>query len=95
MNGLSAHLNAIEDFNPSSSFNPFKWIPEGLYFDLFDLRNETFPVIDNVSGFTNAQFFNALDNDVKSIPNFKWRLLLENNNSQSVQVNSLFGQYNY
>lgn len=93
--GLSSHLNAIEDFNPNFANNPFRWIPEGLYYDMFDVRNEFFPVQDNVLDYTNQQFFNALDNDVRSIPQFRIRLLAENGNNQAVQVTDLFGRYNY
>lgn len=95
--GLSSHLNLLEDFNPNINIDddPFRWIPQGLYYDLFDARNEVSPVIDNVQGYTNQQFFNALDNDITSLQNYRVRLLQENNNNQSVSVTDLFAQYNY
>ena len=62
---------------------------------MIDNRNETFPVIDGVSGYTNQQFFNALDNDIKSMPQFRARLLSENGNMQSTQVLNLFQAYHY
>ena len=95
VNGLSSHLNAIEDFNPNFANNPFRWIPEGIYYDMFDVRNEFFPVQDNVLGYTNQQFFNALDNDVRAMPQFRVRLLAENGNNQAAQVAAIFGQYNH
>lgn len=82
---FSSHLNALEDFDPNRPVanDPFRWIPEGIYYDLFDNTNETtFPITDCVSGYTNQQFFNALDNDVKSMPEFRSRLLQQNNNNQ-------------
>jgi len=95
--GLSSHLNAIEDFSPNRMIDPFRWIPEGIYYDLFDNRNDNnFNVIlpiDNVTGFTNQQFFNALDNDVRTMPQFRTRFLAENGFNQGV-VN-LFTEYNY
>jgi hypothetical protein len=53
------------------------------------------PVSDNVSNYTNEQFFNALDSDINSLPNYRIRLLQENGNDQSIQVINLFGQYGY
>ena len=93
--GLSSHLNAIEDFSPNRTIDPFRWIPEGVYYDLLDVRNEAFPVVDPVSGYTNQQMFQSLDPDVKSVPQYRQRLLLENGNNQAAQVITLFGQYNY
>jgi hypothetical protein len=95
--GLSSHLNAIEDFSPNRVIDPFRWIPEGIYYDLFDDRNDNnFNVIlpiDNINGFTNQQFFSALDNDVRSMPQFRTRFLAENGFNQAV-VN-LFTEYHY
>jgi hypothetical protein len=95
--GLSSHLNAIEDFSPNRILDPFRWIPEGIYYDLIDNRNDNnFNVIlpiDNVAGYTNLQFFNALDNDVRSMPQFRTRFLSENGFNQAV-IN-LFTEYHY
>jgi hypothetical protein len=94
--GLSSHLNYLEDFDPNNINNPFRWIPDGIYYDLFDTRNETtFPLIDGVSGFTNQQMFNALQSDIKSLPDFRNRLLQQNANNQATQVTNLFAQYHY
>jgi len=92
---LFCYLNVFEYFSPNRTADPFRWIPEGIYFDLFDARNEATLVIDDVTGYTNQQFFNALDNDIRSIPQFRTRLLIENSNNQAASVNALFGQYNY
>lgn len=76
-----------------------RWIPQGLPYDLIDNRNDnSFNInlpIDNVLGYTNSQIFNSLQSDVRSIPAFKERLLLQNGNNQSVNVNQLFNQYGY
>jgi hypothetical protein len=95
--GLSSHLNAIEDFSPNRTIDPFRWIPEGIYYDLIDNRNDNnFNVIlpiDNAASYTNLQFFNALDTDVKSMPQFRTRFLAENGFNQAV-IN-LFTEYHY
>ncbi len=94
--GLNAHLNLLEDFSPVRANDPFRWIPQGLFYDLFDIRNETTnPVTDNVSNYTNQQMFDAIDSDITTITQYRQRLLQENNNNQSVQVTNLFAQYNY
>ena len=66
---------------------------------MFDNRNDLViyngPVDDNVFGFTNQQLFQSLDPDVKSMPQYRVRILSENGNNQSTQVQQLFGQYNY
>jgi hypothetical protein len=93
--GLSSHLNALEAYNPNRTVDPFHWIPEGIYLDMNDLINENLPVIDRVSGYTNAQFYNALDADITSMPQFRTRLLQENGNNQATEVINLFNQYHY
>lgn len=60
---------------------------------MFDARNEVNPVVDGVNGYTNLQFFNALDNDVRSIPQFRQRLFSETGFNQAVI--HLFAEYNY
>jgi len=96
LTGLSSHINLLEDFGPDRTNDPDRWIPQGLYYDLFDVRNElTFPITDGVSNFTNQQFFNALDADIRSMPQYRDRLVGENPNNQTVQVRNLFNQYHY
>jgi hypothetical protein len=96
---LGAHLNAIEDFSPNRPNDPFRWIPEGIYNDMIDNRNDLVvyngPIDDNVFGYTNQQLFQALGPIVKSMPQYRARVLIENNNNQSPQVIQLFGLYNY
>jgi hypothetical protein len=96
---LTSHLNYLEDYDPHDANNPFRWIPEGLYYDLFDANNETIgtggPVNDGVAGYTSSQMFNALDADVTSMPQYRTRLLQENGNNQLPQVIDLFAQYGY
>ncbi|HVI44134.1 MAG TPA: hypothetical protein VM802_04675, partial [Chitinophaga sp.] len=93
--GLSAHLNALEDYDPRRLDYPFQWIPSGLYYDLLDNRADLQYVTDNVNGYTNQQMFAALQSDVSSIIQFRDRLLLNNGNNQQSQVKTLFTSYGY
>jgi hypothetical protein len=94
--GLNANFAAIENFNPNRPTDVHKWIPQGLCYDLIDIRNDAgSPVIDNVIGYTTQQCFNALQSDVRSLHDFRNRLLQQNGNNQQVQVNALFNEYNY
>lgn len=93
--GLSSHLNLLEDFSPFRTYDPFYWIPQGLFYDLKDSRNETLPVIDQVSGYTNQQMFNAFGSSINSLTSYRTNLLQQSNNNQSSDVNYLFNQYGY
>jgi hypothetical protein len=94
--GLNAHVNLLEDFSPRRTVeDPFFWIPQGLYYDLIDVRNEAIPVIDGVSNYSNAQFFNAMDADINNLPAYRVRLLSENANNQAVGVTAIFTFYRY
>jgi hypothetical protein len=97
--GLNAHINYLEDFSPNRPIDPFRWIPNGVYYDLIDDRNDFIAspprvlIDDQVAGYTHLQLFNALDSDVFSMSGFRIRFLLENGFNQAV-VN-LFAGYNY
>jgi len=91
--GLSSHMNWLEDFSPNRVGDVFRWIPVGLYNDLIDDRDENVPLLDRVNLYTNQQLFNALDNDVFSLDQFRIRLLIENNNLQANEVNQIFALY--
>ncbi len=95
--GLNSHRIALEIFNPTFTSDPFYWIPKGLYYDLLDVRNETIatggPIDDNVSGYTNQQFFNAFNSSITSLE--AYRQNLPNINNQAVEVINLFQQYGY
>lgn len=103
--GLNCNLWALENHNPKINeltgtlTDPWQWIPQGLCYDLIDNRNDNqflfSQPIDNVSGYTTLKCFNALQSDVRSIPAFKNRLLLQNGNDQLTNVNILFSQYGY
>jgi hypothetical protein len=96
--GLNAYLRAIENFNPNNANDVHRWIPQGLPYDLTDAAGETFPVVDNVNGYTNGQCFNALQSDVRTIAAFRTRLIQQTpliSNPQLPQVNALFNAYNY
>lgn len=97
----SSHINYLEDFSPFRTYDPFRWIPDGLYYDLIDNRNDQFVpnprvlINDAVFGFTNQQLFNALESDVKSLPAFRQRLLQQNGNNQANEVIQLLNAYGY
>jgi hypothetical protein len=97
--GLNAHLNLLEDFSPLRIDDDFHWIPQGLYYDLMDDRNDQafgrINLNDDVTGYTNQQFFNALDDDVTDLLNYRVRLLSENGNSQATGVTTIFNFYGY
>jgi hypothetical protein len=100
--GLSSNLNLLEDFYPLRPVNdPFYWIPSGLFYDLYDPRNDNsdfplrVPLNDIVSSYSNQQMFNALDNDINSLSAYKIRLLTENANRDIVGVNTIFTFYAY
>lgn len=101
VNGINSNLNLLENFSPNRQNDPFRWIPQGLLYDLIDNRND-FAITGNplfpgdlVSNYTNQEFFNALDSDINSLPAFRIRLLNENNNNQAADVNALFAFYNF
>ena len=97
--GLNCYLNAIENFNPNAAADIWRWIPQGLPYDLGDDANDNINTvnrpIDNVFGYTNLQSFNALGSDILSIAAFRNRFILLNGNAQLTQVNQLFTQYGY
>lgn len=92
--GLSSHINLLEDFNPNRLNDPFNWIPQGLFYDLADSRNENAPVVDQVSGYTNQQMFNAFQSDIYSLQDYRIKLI-QQNNSQTTEVVNLFNLYGY
>ncbi len=94
---FNAYLNAIEHFDPTNNADDvFRWIPQGLPYDLFDTRNDNFaPIVDQVSNISYSQSFNALQPDVRSITAFKIRLFQQVGNAQLTQINELFQQYGY
>jgi len=97
----SSHINYLEDFSPFRTYDPFRWIPDGLYYDLIDDRNDLFAVPlrvninDAAFGYTNQQLFNALDADIKNLRDYRVRLLSQNGNSQATEVTQLFNGYGY
>ena len=56
---------------------------------------ETYPVTDNVSGFTISQLFNALQSDVTSVQQYRARFIQQNPNNQTTNITNLFAQYHY
>ncbi len=92
------HLDVEENFNPNLTADPFHWIPQGLYYDLVDPANEKNPpnpVTDSVSGYTNAQLFNAFQSNIYNYHDYRVKLLQQTSNPTSGNVPSLFSQYGY
>ncbi|MCY7293214.1 MAG: hypothetical protein LH615_13635 [Ferruginibacter sp.] len=52
-------------------------------------------IIDNVTGFTNQQFYQALQNDVNTMSDYKAKFLQQNNFIQQTQINEIFSHYGY
>lgn len=93
---MHPHLDVEESFNPNLASDPFKWIPQGLFYDLRDLSNENAPVIDQVSGFSNQQMFNAFQSTIFTLADYRAKLLQQNPTNQiSAFVTNLFNQYHY
>lgn len=93
------YINAIENFVPSLTADPFHWIPKGVMEDLMDDGAEPPPthVIDQVSGLTIAQIFAAFQSDITTIPQYKARLLQQIGASPTLtaNINNLFTSYNF
>ena len=104
------HLGELFDANVAGILPPNEnlileangWIPEGIYFDLFDTGIEPTAtgIIDNVSGFTNFMIFNTLDANTTEIEHIRTRLWNANSNSQGVNAtqanySNLFNSYGY
>lgn len=96
---LNCYLRALENHNPNIDVTEDlnRWIPYGLPCDLIDDRddNNANTVIDNVSGYTTQQCFNALQSDVRTFPAIRDRLLQQNGNNLQPQINALFNEYHY
>jgi hypothetical protein len=95
LSGLNCYFNAIENFNPILQADIWRWIPQGLPYDLVDANVESGLVNDLVNGYTNRLCFNALLANTQSIQVFGNTLLQQNANLQSNQVRQLFTSYNY
>ena len=50
---------------------------------------------DQVSGFTIALMFNALQSDVLSLQQYRARFIQQNPNNQTTNITNLFAQYHY
>ncbi len=95
----SAHINVLEIFDPNLTADPFRWIPQGLYEDLLDTRNETIAtggtVNDAVSNYTNQQMFNAFTSGITTLQGYRTNLLNTTTNPTSGSVTNLFSDYHY
>jgi hypothetical protein len=93
------HIDVLENFWPLDPNDVFRWIPKGLMLDLIDITpNEKIGLIanaDQANGYTNQKLYNALQSDVKSIGDYKNKLLYQNSNYQTIEVNNLVNVYGY
>jgi hypothetical protein len=97
--GKSSKEVFLENFFPQRplDLDPNRWLAKGLFNDMMDDGVEptsTF-VIDNVSGFTNQKFYQALESNVNSMLDYKAKFLQQNNNLQQNEINVLFSQYGF
>lgn len=101
MNNQSIQVTNLFSQNdcPNLPTDRFKWIPQGLFYDLLDPANETIAnfnfVNDYVSGYTNAQMFDAFQSNVFTLQDYRTRLLSQTSNPTSQYVTDLFFQYHY
>lgn len=93
----SSFIRAMEAFDPNLPGDEYKWIPKGILHDLRDIENLHDPssIQDNVSNYTILQIFMSLQNTIASPTQFKAKLLIDNNNNQTIQVNQLFDDYGW
>lgn len=90
----------MEDFTPARTADPFRWIPQGLLYDLMDNRNDNNAIPrrvlldDQVMSYTIAQLFNALQSDITTLPAYHTRLVSQTNNNPA-GVNTIFTFYGY
>ena len=82
-------------FNPNAAADIWRWIPQGLPYDLVDASGEATPIVDNVNSYTNRLCYDALQSDVRSIQVFGNRILQQNINLQQMEVRQLFTNYRY
>lgn len=91
----------LEDFSPNRTNDPFRWIPQGLFYDLVDDRDDFIqnprrvPLNDAVSSYTIQQLFNAIDSDIANVPAYRVRLLQNNSNRDAAGITTIFSFYNY
>lgn len=98
-NSTAPHADVLENFNPNLLLDPFSWVPKGLMWDMMDnTPNETI-VNDQVSGFTTAILFKALQSDVSTIQQYEARIKSQNpvqpGTTTPTQLDYLFRSYNY
>ncbi len=69
---------------------------KGLFYDLKDSRNESIPVADMVSGFTNQQMFASFQSTITKLQDYRLKLIEQNISNPTInQVTNLFAQYGY
>ena len=77
------------------------WVPAGILLDLMDSKSDyirgSYPdyFYDDAEGFSNQDFFNALDKDVRSPQQFRDRLMKNTSDRDKTDVTKLFEAYYY
>lgn len=100
-------LDAFENFDPLKRTNKVSkgyytsrtgwtgWMPCGIMHDLIDENTDLVRIdhIDNASGYSIRNIYDALDKDIETPQAFRDRLLRENNNKDEDDVRELFDAY--
>jgi hypothetical protein len=86
-------LNELDNMPAYPTNFPFD--AGGLYYDLTDTPELSQGITDNVTQYTIHEVFNALQSDVLTVSDFITKILSQNSNKQSTQVNDLFSSYNF
>jgi hypothetical protein len=83
---LMYQVRYFKNFYQNLTTYIFHWIPKGLYYDMIDDRNDFLfnqsAVHDEVSGYTNQEFFNAFRSNITTLQGYRDNLLQLNNNNQ-------------
>lgn len=95
----SPNLDRI-DFEASNDPSISEWIPDGIYYDLFDDREINLNVLDNVRGVSNSQIFNILNNSTHNIGELETNIWNNYNSNSGINMtqtdlNLLFNSYGF
>ena len=96
-NSTAPHADVLENFNPNLGADPFRWIPQGLMWDMMDNTptEVNININDQVSGFSIASIFNSLQSDVTTVPQYRTRFIQQNPGNQTTALTTLFSSYHY
>jgi hypothetical protein len=87
--------NAYVDFNPTLGYSR-GWIPWGMLHDLMDIGEPSITLIDDqVSNYSVGGIFRGFHSGSDNVYSLKDAILVNNSNSQAVQVNTLSASYGW